>query len=163
MKKLLLVLGCMIVGFARINPFVLPQASGSLDASAASSSVASSSVHVQSSFADATVPLKKIDYGFGRLLLYADSFVIETTDPLKRTFTLDAPKKIVLDFAKKREFPSKKIPLDHPLFTQLQLGAHPSFYRMAISISQGCRVHVQKEKGYRVFCRQGASSSVSRP
>ena len=160
MRKLLLIVSCVIVGFCRVNPFVLPDASSSLANSLASDS---------SSLAKPPAPSKQIEYGFveygfGKLLLYPDHLVLKTTDPLKRSFFLDSPKKIVLDFAKKRAFPSKKISLEHPLFTQFQIGAHATFYRIAISVSKDCRLRVQKENGhYQVFCLVDASSSGSAP
>ena len=155
MRKLLLIVSCVIVGFCRVNPFVLPDASSSLANSSASDS---------SSLAKPSAPSKQIEYGFGKLLLYPDHLVLKTTDPLKRSFFLDSPKKIVLDFAKKRAFPSKKISLEHLLFTQFQIGAHATFYRIAISVSKDCRLRVQKENGhYQVFCLVDASSSGSAP
>ncbi len=161
MRKLLLIASCVIVGFGRVNPFVLPQASSSVTSSSLNPT-SSSAASVQSS-SNSLAPSEKIEYGFGTLLLYPNYLVIKTTDPLKRSFTLDSPKKIVLDFAKKRAFPSKKISLHHPLFTQLQMGAHTTFYRIAISVSKDCRLHVQKGNGYRVSCLLDASSSVSAP
>jgi len=166
MKKSLLLVSCIIFGYGRVNPFILPDEVSHI-ASSSKNSVASSiqsSVQSTSAVSIAPTPLNRIEYGFGTLLLYPQFFVIRTSDSLKRSFALDSPRKIVLDFSKRRQFPSKKIALHHPLFTQFQLGAHPAFYRMAISVSKQCRLDVKKvEEGYQVSCLLDASSSVSVP
>ncbi len=155
MKKVSLLLWCCIVlGYARVNPFILPGESPPHPVTPYASSTGARSIQSaqSSSIANDPLLLRKIEYRFGTILVYPDFLIIQTPDRLKRSFVLDSPKKIVLDFIKKSDFPSKRIVLEHPLFHQIQLGAHSSFYRMAISVSKDCRVDLQRGENYRISC-----------
>ena len=178
-KSLLIVVLSIVCLFARIDPFELPSLSSSSQESdlfdlsdlemgtavfpeVGSSSNTSSATHskekvksysASSSSSIARKPLASISYGFGKIAFFENSFLLITSDPIKRSFMIDKPKKIVIDFDKKRDFATKSYAIDHPLFTKVELGAHKSYYRLTVTIQGDCRYRIEKqEEGYLVSC-----------
>ncbi|WP_201337626.1 MULTISPECIES: AMIN domain-containing protein [unclassified Nitratiruptor] len=90
-------------------------------------------------------PFTTLQLGFATIGFYKDKIGIHTQDRLKKEFLLDSPPKIVIDFAAKRRFQSKKQQLKTPLFKDIAIGAHKNFYRIAISLDGECRNRIKKE------------------
>jgi len=116
---------------ARENPFVLPD---HLSAPPIHSFPTLPSHPSPSPAPKAKVPQLQRDLGFIQFHIEGDRLVVRTRDPIKRIFTLDRPRKVVFDFAKSRDFGTKRLSFDHPHFPEITLGAHKSFYRVAIRL-----------------------------
>lgn len=176
-KSLFIVALASICLFARIDPFELPSSSSQeadlfdfddldmgtavfpeVGSSSSTSSVTYSKAKVEShssssSSSTAQKPLASISYGFGKIDFFENSFLLITSDPIKRSFMIDKPKKLVIDFNKKRDFATKSYTIHHPLFTKVELGSHKSYYRLAVTIQGDCRYRIEKqEEGYLVSC-----------
>jgi len=167
MKKLLMMLTCASVLVARIDPFFLPQEYMQTTHSNVHSSQASSILQTinrsktQSSRATVSIAMQgnasssasketnqkavTIDYGFLRVTLFDDRIALSTQDRLKKQFLLDSPKKIVFDFAAKRRFSSKRNQIKHAKFTNITLGAHPDYYRLAVAFKGTCKNRLQRQ------------------
>ena len=160
MKKTIMPLVCATMLMARIDPFFLPGESSSSEASGKSSSFASaksassvvSSTQAKikteasgSSHKALSQEAITFDYGFLRVAIFDDRIELRTKDRLKKHFLLDNPKKIVFDFAAKRRFASKKSEIKHPKFTNITLGAHTNYYRLAIAFKGSCKNRLQRE------------------
>ncbi len=160
MKKTIMPLVCATMLMARIDPFFLPGESSSSKASGISSSFVSAKS--ASSVASSTQVMLKsaasssnhealdkeaitFDYGFLQVAIFDDRIELHTKDRLKKHFLLDNPKKIVLDFATKRRFASKKNKIKHPKFTNITLGAHANYYRLAIAFKGACKNRLQRD------------------
>ncbi len=149
MKILFSLLLGMVLAYARLNPFVLPSQESSIQSSHTSEATNKSSQSTSSG----EQPRKTLSYGFGQIEFYDDRFIVKTKDSLKKSFLLDKPKKIVLDFASSRHFETKNQKLDIPLFRRVQVGSHKNFYRIAVTIEGPCKLRIKKQSGYQVFCR----------
>jgi len=171
-RGFLLVAMALLIAGARENPFVLPSQSHSQPKSSSYSSVAIFTPLVRETL-PSLAPSSKgkgeerrregrekreererlvKDLGFVAFYTREDGIAIRTSDPVKRVFTIDNPKKIVFDFAKGRDFPTKVIRLSHPNFKNIAIGAHKRFYRVAIEIDPRCRPKIEKESK-EIICR----------
>ncbi len=152
MKKVIALIAVLAV--ARENPFVLPQSSSTsapqksislttqpkshAELKTAEKNISTSSSNIKQPVAQ-TQGQKLADFGFLQLLIQNDTLVLATKDRLRRTFTIDKPKKVVFDFSKRRHFASKTIVLNKGAFKKVSIGAHKSFYRVAIEVSRSCK------------------------
>ena len=140
-----LVIGSCI-GMARIDPFFLPDEEISSSSSSIATIVAPlASQKLQAASSSVATAALHLDYGFLKVALFDNRIEITTKDRLKKHFLITHPKKIVFDFYAKRGFASKKRKLHHPKFTELSLGAHKRFYRLAIAYKGRCKNRLKKE------------------
>ena len=144
MKRLLL-LALSLAIFARENPFVLPSSSNSQSSLARSTSQSSSAASVQ----------KVLDLGFMDIRKGPDMLIIHTKDPLKRHFIIDRPKKMVLDFASRHTFETKKVVFTQGAFKDIAIGSHGRFYRVAVAVEKTCDVQIDRKPGViELFCQK---------
>ena len=142
MKKIMI----LFVGislFARENPFFLPHEQVAPIPPSSQQYLATQTEQQTRSNETNTTSIaskkwtKKITLPFMRLFFAADSFLIQTSDPVQKHFLLDHPKKFVIDYAKKRDFGYKKYTLHFNNFSQVEIASHPSYYRVAVRL-HGC-------------------------
>ncbi len=152
---------------ARENPFVLPKSAVSSSVGVVASpqteklsehtlniseSSALSTSSKESSFSSESslgMPLQEVRFLFLKARVFNDRIEFFTADRLKKSFFIDEPTtKIVLDFEATRIFPTKRIELQSPLFTKLEIGAHKSFYRVAVTVSKKCRHHIEQKRDH---------------
>ncbi len=148
---LLLFCSCLVI--ARIDPFFLPEEEDSGVNSSAMQSISSSVKKMQALASSSSASILHIDYGFLKVAVFDDHLEIKSKDRLKKHFLLSHPKKIVFDFSARRGFPTKKKILHHPKFPKLFLGAHKTYYRLAISYKGRCKNRLKKQGSTLVlFC-----------
>ena len=81
-----------------------------------------------------------------------DSIYLKTKDSLFRDFTIDDPKKIVIDFKPKRAFKTKSIKIDtNRCISKITFGSHKSYYRLALVMRDKCLYELLKiDGGYKL-------------
>ncbi len=73
---------------------------------------------------------------------------LKTKDGLIKNFTIENPKKIVLDFKSNRSFKTKRAKLkNNQCIDEIALGAHKGYYRIALTFKKECDYKLSKEKG----------------
>ncbi len=148
MKKLVLFITTLLL--ARENPFVLP---GQKIEIPHKEVVTKKIVHKETEIEptekeqqnDVAKQDRLLDLGFLKIAQQEKRLIILTNDPLRGSFMLDHPKKVVFDFKKRRSFKTKSIAAKAP-FKKLTIGAHKRFYRIAIEVDPRCHPKVDKKK-----------------
>ena len=160
MKKWIIVLA--VVLFARENPFELPSSSVSEQVSQSSRSseqaviVHSVSKSIQtatSSSASSASSLRSkpvADLGFIAFYQQDGRLLIQTNDPLIKSFLVHSPTKGVFDFRAKRRFATKTIELQGEFFRSITLGAHKNHYRVVVEVSKKCKPAIEATQ---LICR----------
>ena len=99
--------------------------------------------------------IKEIRLPFIAVLFYEDGFAIRTKDRVRKHFALDTPAKIVIDIAGKKDFATKRYIINAGKATRLEIGAHPTYYRVAVSVRGCSRYSTKKESSdtLRFICR----------
>ena len=73
---------------------------------------------------------------------------LKTKDGLIRNFTIENPKKVVLDFKSNRSFKTKRAKIkNNQCIDEIALGAHKGYYRIALTFKKDCSYKLSKEKG----------------
>ena len=74
------------------------------------------------------------------------SVYIETKDTLKKHFALEHPNRIVMDFKSASDFASKRKHLKGFAVTQIEVGAHGSYYRVVFRVNNAYKYRVENVK-----------------
>ena len=104
------------------------------------------STHVTDEHYHASASTDKIVFNTlkARFIVRDKSVYIETKDTLKKHFALEHPNRIVMDFKSASDFASKRKSLKGFAVTQIEVGAHGSYYRVVFRVNNAYKYRVEK-------------------
>ena len=161
-STVLISLFCSLLLSARENPFVPPQANTHKTSVSQTVTVHSSKKrkpkihpqrltrenHVTNQYSHTSALTDKIVFNTlkARFIVRNESVYIETKDTLKKYFALEHPSRIVMDFKSASDFASKRKKLKGFAVTQIEVGAHGSYYRVVFKLDSTYKYKVKKVK-----------------
>jgi len=151
---------CSLLLSARDNPFVAPQDNSHKTGVSKTATVHASKkrkpkihpqrpirpVHVTDENSRTSAPTDKVVFNTlkARFIVQDKSVYIETKDTLKKHFALEDPNRIVMDFKSASDFASKRKHLKGFAVTQIEVGAHGSYYRVVFRVNDLYKYRVEK-------------------
>ena len=92
------------------------------------------------------LPSAKIEVGKDFLRIY-------TSNKIKQSFFVTDPDKLVIDVVSNKDFPTIRKALQSSVFTQIVIGAHKNYFRIALKLAKQCSKEVRHIKGgYEIYC-----------
>ena len=100
-------------------------------------------------------PPEILNYKYVRILLTQNKIRLETKDKLIKAFIAENPKVIILNFARRVDFATKKHTCMTAPFYEVRLGAHKRYYSVVVELKSSHNYSVEKYSyGYELIIKK---------